>query len=104
MGELMREPFDWGADAKRLSMPVMLIFGDSDMVRLDHVVEFYRLLGGGLRDAGWMREHLAKNRLAILPDLTHYEMFMSPRLLEAALPFLDGKSDAPSWAEQTRAR
>ncbi len=60
---------------KRLSMPVMLVFGDSDMFRLDHVVEFYRLLGGGLRDAGWKREHMATNRLAILPDLTHYEVF-----------------------------
>jgi hypothetical protein len=58
------------------------------------------VLGGGLRDAGWMRENMSKNRLAILPDLTHYEMFMSPALLATALRFLDGKSGAVSWAEQ----
>ena len=25
-----------------------------------------------------MREHMSQNRLAILPDLTHYEMFCLP--------------------------
>jgi len=100
MGELMRTPYDWADDVKTLKMPVMLIFGDSDMYRLEHVVDFYQLLGGGQRDAGWMREHMSQNRLAILPDLTHYEMFMSPRLVETALPFLDGKSGTGSWAEQ----
>lgn len=39
-----------------------------------NIVEFYQLLGGGLKDAGWMREHMSQNRLAILPQLTHYEI------------------------------
>ena len=38
-------------------MPTMLVFGDSDMYRPEHIVEFYKLLGGGLRDAGWKREN-----------------------------------------------
>jgi hypothetical protein len=80
----------------------MLIYGDSDMIRPEHIVRFYQLLGGGLRDAGWMREHMSKNRLAILPDLTHYEVFMSPALVPTALPFLNGKSSAPSWANQVK--
>lgn len=100
MGALMRTPYDWADDARALKMPVMLVFGDSDMFRLEHVVEFYKLLGGGQRDAGWTREHMAQNRLAILPDVTHYEMFMAPALATTALPFLDGKRGAASWAEQ----
>jgi pimeloyl-ACP methyl ester carboxylesterase len=102
MGELMRQPYDWSEDVKKLQMPVMLIFGDADMIRPDHMVRFYQLLGGGLRDAGWMREHMSKNRLAILPDLTHYEVFMSPLLATTALPFLNGQSNAPSWAGQVK--
>ncbi|HUF23420.1 MAG TPA: alpha/beta hydrolase [Vicinamibacterales bacterium] len=102
MGELMRKPYDWSADVKTLTMPVMLVFGDSDMIRPAHVVEFYALLGGGLKDAGWMREHMSRNRLAILPDVTHYELFMAPQLPATVLPFLDGKSGAASWAEQVR--
>jgi pimeloyl-ACP methyl ester carboxylesterase len=92
MGEWMRTPYNWEADVKKLTMPVMLIYGDSDMYRPEHEIKFYQLLGGGLKDAGWQRENMSKNRLAILPGVTHYDMFMSPQLPQAALPFLDGKT------------
>lgn len=97
MGELMRANYDWSDDVKKLQMPVMLMYGDSDMIRLDHVVSFYNLLGGGLKDAGWAREHMSKNRLAILPGITHYELFRSPRLATTALPFLNGESQVETW-------
>ena len=100
MGALMRQPYNWAEDVKQLKMPVMLVYGDGDMYRPEHIVEFYQLLGGGLRDAGWMREHMAQNRLAILPDVTHYEMGLSPKLVATVLPFLNGESGAKSWAEQ----
>jgi pimeloyl-ACP methyl ester carboxylesterase len=100
MGELMRTPFDWSGDVRTLKMPVMLVYGDSDMFRPEHIVAFYRLLGGGLRDAGWMREHMSQNRLAILPGLTHYDIFLSPTLAHTVRPFLDGETGAKSWAEQ----
>ncbi|HYJ39873.1 MAG TPA: alpha/beta hydrolase [Steroidobacteraceae bacterium] len=100
IGDLMREHYDYSADVARLTMPTMLIFGDADMYRPEHIVEFYKLLGGGLRDAGWQRETISKNRLAILPDQTHYDIFFSPKLVDAALPFLDGVSGSKSW-EQT---
>ena len=104
MGELMRTPYNWADDVKKLKMPVMLVYGDSDMFRPEHMVEFYKLLGGGQRDAGWMREHMSPNRLAILPDVTHYDIFMSPALPAAVLPFLDGKRGAQSWAAQVEHR
>jgi pimeloyl-ACP methyl ester carboxylesterase len=100
MGEWMRTPYNWAEDVKTLKMPVMLVYGDSDMFRPEHIVEFYHLLGGGLKDAGWQREHMSGNRLAILPNLTHYEMFTTPALGHTVLPFLDGKSGARSWSEQ----
>ena len=102
MGELMRRPYDWSEDVKKLQMPVMLLYGDSDMIRPEHIVRFYQLLGGGQRDAGWMREHMSRNRLAILPNLTHYEVFMSPALAGTVLPFLNGETSPPSWASQVR--
>jgi pimeloyl-ACP methyl ester carboxylesterase len=102
MGEFMRRPYDWSEDVKKLSIPVMLVYGDADMVRPEHVVEFYKLLGGGLADAGWQREHMSRARLAIIPDVTHYEMFLSPDFARTILPFLDGKSGPKSWADQVR--
>src|SRR5216117_560314 len=90
MGAYMRKPYDWSAEVKKLTMPVMLIYGDSDMFRPEHEVKFYQLLGGGLKDAGWQREHMSQNRLAIMPNLTHYEMGTAPELADTALPFLNG--------------
>lgn len=100
MGAMMRVDYDASDAVAKLSMPVMLIFGDSDMIRPEHIVEFYQKLGGGLKDAGWMRENMSKNRLAILPGLTHYETFAAPALVETALPFLNGENNAQSWAGQ----
>ena len=95
MGAYMKQSYDWTDDVKKLRMPVMLIYGDADMITLDHAVSFYHLLGGGLKDAGWQRENMSKNRLAILPNVTHYEMAMSPALVSTALPFLNGEASAP---------
>lgn len=103
LGDLMRKNYDWSAEIPKLKMPVMLVYGDSDMYRPEHEIQFYQLLGGGLRDAGWGRETMSKNRLAILPDATHYDLFVSPRLVATVLPFLNGESDAKSWAQQVNA-
>ncbi|WP_242108269.1 alpha/beta fold hydrolase [Luteimonas aquatica] len=100
IGGLMRQSFDWSADVARLQGPVMLVYGDGDMYRPESEIAFYQLLGGGKRDAGWQRETLSKNRLAILPDATHYDIFASPRLVDAVAPFLAGRSDAKSWDAQ----
>jgi pimeloyl-ACP methyl ester carboxylesterase len=102
MGEYMRKPYDWSEDVKKLHMPVMLVFGDSDMYRPEHVVSFYKLLGGGLKDAGWMRENMPKNRLAIIPNATHYDIFMSPQIVPTILPFINGYPETSSWADQVK--
>jgi pimeloyl-ACP methyl ester carboxylesterase len=102
MGEYMRQPYDWSASVKQLTMPVMLVYGDADMIRPEHIVSFYHLLGGGLKDAGWTRENMSKNRLAILPNLTHYEIGVAPVLATTVLPFLNGESGAKGPTAETR--
>lgn len=104
MGDYMRTKYDYAADVAKLKMPVMLVFGDADMIRPEHQIKFYQLLGGGLRDAGWNRETMATNRLAVIPDLTHYEAFASTRVTETVLPFLNGERHAQSWADQVKAQ
>lgn len=102
MGEFMRQPYDWAEDVKTLKMPVMLVYGDSDMYRPEHIVKFYQLLGGGLKDAGWMRENMSQNRLAIIPNRTHYDVFFAPELATTVLPFLDGETKVKTWDEQVK--
>lgn len=99
IAEALIEPYDWSGDVRNLTCETMLVFGDGDMYRLEHITALYQLLGGGLRDAGWQREHLSKNRLAILPGSTHYDIFMSPLMVSVALRFLDGDDRGPVWVE-----
>ncbi|TGQ73037.1 MAG: alpha/beta hydrolase [Mesorhizobium sp.] len=99
LGNFMRKDFDYSADVAKLKMPVMLAYGDSDMYKPEHEIKFYQMLGGGLKDAGWMRENLSQNRLAILPNRTHYDTFFAPELTAVALPFLNGETKVKTWDE-----
>src|SRR5689334_2374162 len=67
--ELDTTEFDWSDEVRGISVPVLLIAGDSDVVRADHVVEMFKLLGGGVMgDIGG----LPKSQLAVLPGTTHF--------------------------------
>ncbi|TIL79309.1 MAG: alpha/beta hydrolase, partial [Mesorhizobium sp.] len=98
LGAFMRNERDFSADVPKLKMPVMLVYGDSDMYKPEHEIKFFQMLGGG-QDAGWMRENLSQNRLAIIPNRTHYDIFFAPELPATALPFLDGVTKVKSWDE-----
>ena len=53
---------------RAITAPTLLIIGDSDIVRPEHMVEFFRLLGGGvIGDLAGLPRH----QLAILPGTTH---------------------------------
>lgn len=88
---LVAADYDWSADVPKITAPTLLVDGDWDGVRVSHVVQFFELLGGGKQDAGWDRSGMNQNRLAILPNATHYDIFMSPALADAVIPFLDAK-------------
>ncbi len=88
-GDLLRQDFDWSADIAKITAQAMLVYADADAVRPAHIVDFYALLGGGLRDATWDGSARSVARLAILPSHTHYDIFGSPDLPSAVIPFLD---------------
>lgn len=87
--KLIQTDYDWSQQIAALKMPVLLVFADADGVSPAHIVEFFALLGGGQRDAGWDGAHRPASRLAILPGTTHYDLFESPLLAPAANAFLD---------------
>lgn len=89
MGRLLGADFDWSAEVPRIQSPTLVVVGDWDSVRTAHAVAFFELLGGGRQDAGWDRSGMNRNRLAVLPNQTHYELFTSTALSEAVIPFLD---------------
>ncbi|SFJ48887.1 Pimeloyl-ACP methyl ester carboxylesterase [Streptosporangium canum] len=89
MAEMKRQHYDWTTEIPPITAPTLLVFGDADAVRPAHMVEFYGLLGGGLRDAGWDGAGRSIARLAILPGATHYDIPTAPGLAATVLPFLD---------------
>jgi pimeloyl-ACP methyl ester carboxylesterase len=93
-------PVDWSAGIAALTMPTLLIFGDADSIRPEHILELFRLLGGGQGDPGWEAAPAA-NQLAILPGTTHYTILDRPEpLLAALVPFLDAPVPAGIAAER----
>ena len=87
-GELANRSYDWSASVAGIEAPTLLIFADADAIRPEHIVEFYKLLGGGQRDAGLDGSLRSQNRLAIVPGTTHYSILGSPAVTRFALEFL----------------
>ena len=90
--------FAWPADDVRgIAAPTMIVLGDSDGVRLEHAVELFSLLGGGVMGD---LQGMPKSQLAVLPATAH---FMPPGfglldradwLLAMVTPFLDAAMPA----------
>ena len=68
--QLDMTPFDWPIDD--LAAPALILIGDSDGTRLEHAVEMFRRLGGGI--FGDVAPELPNSQLAILPGTTHVGM------------------------------
>ena len=92
LGELLKQEYDWSADVSKIQAPTLLVVGDADSVRTAHAVEFFERLGGGQRDGGWDGAGISRARLAILPGVTHYQIFNLPALAETVGPFLEGRA------------
>ena len=89
MSDLLKQGYDWSADLSAVRMPIMIVVGDADGVRTAHAVEFFELLGGGQREAGWDGSGMSNARLAILPATAHYDILFSPMLIPIVASFLD---------------
>ncbi|HEX6796736.1 MAG TPA: alpha/beta hydrolase [Ktedonobacterales bacterium] len=88
VADLDRTTDGWPPEAIRsLQPPALLIIGDSDIVRPEHVVEMFRLLGGGV--IGDL-VGLPRSQLAVLPGTTHVTLVdRADWLTSMVLAFLD---------------
>ena len=89
IGDMERQPYDWSADVAKIRVPTMLVFADADAMTPAHILEFWGLLGGGKRDAGFDGANRPQSRLAIVPGTTHYDLLYTPVVAELVRPFLD---------------
>jgi pimeloyl-ACP methyl ester carboxylesterase len=86
-------PYAWPErDIRAITAPTLIVLGDSDVVRLEHAVELFKLRGGGVMGdlAG-----LPQSQLAVLPGTTHFVppgsglLDRAEWLLAMITPFLD---------------
>jgi pimeloyl-ACP methyl ester carboxylesterase len=85
---LDNEIHDWSVEVIRsLKKPTLLILGDADIIRPEHTIELFRLLGGGV--IGDL-VGLPDSQLAILPGTTHVTLVDRASWLLSMIPaFLD---------------
>ena len=93
MGAGMARDFDLTEQVRGIQVPTLIAAADADMAPPSHYAEIFELLDGGLRDGGWMGEGRPRggHALAILPGLTHYNVFSSPLFAAVTLAFLDSE-------------
>ena len=91
VGDLTKRPFDCSADVASLQARTLLVFADADYIRPEHMVEFWKALGGGQRDAGIDGSLRPANQFAIVPNTTHYTLAVEPMLPEIVERFLRTK-------------
>lgn len=86
---LEKEPMAWERDLRALKTPVLIIAGDADVATLEHTVQMFRLLGGGIM--GDMGKPLPASRLAVMPATSHTAVITQVNLLHGFIePFLKG--------------
>lgn len=79
-----------------IKAPTLLITGDSDIIRPEHAVEMFRLLGGVIGDLAG----LPNSQLAILPGTTHITVVHRADLLLSIIPlFLDAPIPEPTVSD-----
>ena len=88
VGNLTKRPFDWSADVAKVQARTLLVFADADSIRPEHMVEFWKALGGGQRDAGIDGSLRPASRFAIVPNTTHLTLAVEPMLPQIVERFL----------------
>jgi pimeloyl-ACP methyl ester carboxylesterase len=91
VGDLTKRPFDWSADVAKVQARTLLVFADADSIQPEHMVEFWKALGGGQRDAGIDGSLRPANQLAIVPNTTHHTIAVEPMLPVIVGRFLGAK-------------
>jgi pimeloyl-ACP methyl ester carboxylesterase len=93
---MMSEDYDWSVDIAKLPMPVLLVFADNDSISQKHIAEFFALLGGGIKEPGWVNTQLSTSRLAVVPSYSHYNLITAPEVPQLVGKYLADPLTTPA--------
>lgn len=89
IAELESRDYDWTAQLAGVKARTLLVFADADAMRPEHMVEFYKLLGGGRQDAGMDGSTRPASQWAVVPNATHYNLLTTDAVAKVVSAFLD---------------
>jgi pimeloyl-ACP methyl ester carboxylesterase len=74
LGTMFRRDYDWASDVAKIKSPALLIAGDADAVRADHMTQIFATLGGTKVDHGQFQA--PTSQLMIVPTTDHLQVFL----------------------------
>jgi pimeloyl-ACP methyl ester carboxylesterase len=81
------DTYNWAEGVAEIDQPALLIFGDADSVRPEHIVEMFQMLGGGVPGD---LVPMPPVQLAILPNTAHSAAYLdTAALTQMITAFLD---------------
>jgi pimeloyl-ACP methyl ester carboxylesterase len=81
------DTYNWADGVAAIEKPTLLIYGDADSVRPEHIVELFQMLGGGVPGD---LVPMPPVQLAILPGTAHSAVYLqTAKLTEVITAFLD---------------
>ncbi len=91
---VLPQDFAWPEeDVAAITAPTLLIYGDLDIIRPEHMVDLFRLLGGGV-PGGLTADPPPSSQLAILPGTNHRTIVLPPAT-DLLLAMIETFLDAP---------
>jgi pimeloyl-ACP methyl ester carboxylesterase len=88
--EFQQKPYDLTDQVRSLSIDTLLVFADEDAISPDHIVRFWKALGGGKGEAGLNGPQRARSQLAIMPNTNHSTVAGCPIFVDTVRNFMSG--------------
>jgi pimeloyl-ACP methyl ester carboxylesterase len=86
--EFQQQPYDLTAEVRSLAIKTLLVFADEDAITSDHIVQFWKALGGGKGEGGLNGPQRSASSLAIMANANHSTAAGSLAVLETVRAFL----------------
>jgi pimeloyl-ACP methyl ester carboxylesterase len=87
-GQFQQQSYDLTAKVGSLAIETLAVFADEDAITPDHIVRFWKALGGGKGEAGLDGTQRTRSRLAIMANTNHSTTTNSPVFVETVDNFL----------------
>jgi len=85
---ILGQRYDLTEQVRSLAVDALLVFADEDAITPDHIVQFWKELGGGKGEAGLDGTQRTRSQLAIMANTNHSTAANSPVFVEVVKRFM----------------